>query len=125
MNFFHHLDDKNKDTSPTDATTAEIIYLLKAPTVKEFADFMGISQSNATYKLSSVIRNGFVEKLPSNDKRETKLAVTDKFHECYGAQSDFITEMMKNIREKFDDEEIEAMESFIKRLTDEALSPNI
>lgn len=121
QNLFASVTADESSPTPADATAAEVIYLLGEPTVKEFADFTQISQSNATYKLNSLIKRGYITKLPSADKRETRLSVTPKFLDYYGANSNFILNMMENIHSKFTDDEIDIMERFIKRLREETL----
>jgi hypothetical protein len=44
------LREKAGSLSATEAFSAEVIYLLDHPTIGEFADFIGISQPNASYK---------------------------------------------------------------------------
>lgn len=71
----------------TEAFSAEIIYLLGAPTIGEFAEFLGISQPNASYKANSLAAKGYIHKKPCQaDRRECRLSVTPRFLAEYGAQ---------------------------------------
>ena len=56
-----------------------MIELMDAPTIKDFAAYIGISQPNATYKINALVEKGYVEKLPSaTDRREYHIYTT--FH---------------------------------------------
>ena len=108
--------------SATESFCVEIIYLMERPTLSAFADFLSISLPNATYKVNSLVRKGYIRKLPSlQDKRETYLEVTDKFLNYYGLKNLDIANMMKRIRQKFSEEEIEQLERFMTRLVDECM----
>ena len=114
---------KDGSLSANEACSAEVIFLLDHPTVKEFANFLKISQPNATYKVNSLIRKGYVvRETSSKDRRESRLTVTEKFLSQYGCNSSFIRGMMDNIHAKFTPEEIEQLERMMKRVADEALS---
>lgn len=119
---FAKIGDRDSRLSATESFAAEAIFLLNRPTVKEFAEFLHISQPNATYKINSLVAKGYVVKQTSaEDKREFRLQVTDKFLEYYGANAPFIVSMLANIRSTFSPEEIVQLENIIKRIADSAL----
>ena len=119
---FARIREKDGSLSATEASAAEVIYLLDRPTIKEFADFLNISQPNATYKVNSLINHGYIVREASeSDRRESRLVVTDKFLGYYGRNAGFIRSMMDNIRAKFTPEEIDQLELMIRRVSDEAL----
>lgn len=85
----------------------EIIRALDEPTINEFASFANISSPNAAYKVNSLIRKGYVEKVQSsNDRREYHLRPTRKFHDYYNLNSAYIKEVMGRVRERFTPEEV-------------------
>ena len=47
--------EREGSLSAMEAFSVEIIKELDSPTISQFADFLGISQSNATYKVTSII----------------------------------------------------------------------
>lgn len=56
-----------------------LIDMMDGPTLKAYAETMGISQPNATYKVNSLVEKGYVEKrLSEIDRRETNLYTTKK-----------------------------------------------
>ena len=86
-NLFGQLREKAGSLSATEAFSAEVIYLLNRPTIGEFADFIGISQPNASYKVNSLVTKGYLERISSDeDHREAHLRVTKKFLDYYGRQ---------------------------------------
>ncbi|RKI70575.1 MarR family transcriptional regulator [bacterium 1xD42-67] len=89
----------------------EIIRAMDEPTINEFASFARISSPNAAYKVNSLIRKGYVEKVQSpNDRREYHLRPTQKFHDYYDLSSTYIREVMDRVREHFTPEEVLQMD---------------
>ena len=66
-NLIGQLREKVGSLSATEAFSAEVIYLLDRPTIGEFADFIGISQPNASYKVNSLVTKGYLERVNSYD----------------------------------------------------------
>ncbi len=89
----------------------EIIRALDEPTINEFASFANISSPNAAYKVNSLIRKGYVEKVQSpNDRREYHLRPTQKFHDYYNLSSTYVQEVMDRVRDRFTPEEVAQMD---------------
>ena len=88
---FGRIKERPGSLSATEGYALDVIYLLGEPTMKQFADFLGISQPNATYKIHSLIEKGYVDRIHSDtDGREYRLAVRDKFYQYYGDSSGFL-----------------------------------
>lgn len=123
LNYCKNLFSKvNERLSPTESYCVETIYLLDRPTVHEFAEYIHISQPNATYRINNLIEKGYVRKVISeNDKREYHLEVTDKFLKDYGVNTSFNAKLMEGIREKFSEEEIKLLEKMIQRIVEEIM----
>lgn len=119
---FQQVGERPGSLSATEAFAVEAIYLLGKPTVKEFAEFLHISQPNATYKINALTTKGYLKRNPSSDdRREFRLEVTDKFLSYYGTNAPFIDHMLRNVRAMFTPEELQQLEQMIRRITDEAL----
>ena len=85
----------------------EIIRALGEPTVNEFASFVNISSSNAAYKINSLIRKGFLEKIQSfQDRRAYHLRPTQKFCDYYNLNSVYVQQVMDRVRKRFTPEEV-------------------
>jgi DNA-binding MarR family transcriptional regulator len=116
-NLFSGVDEDKDSLSPTESYCVEVIFLMNRPTVHQFANYVNISQPNATYRISNLVSKGYVRKvLSEDDRREYFLEVTDKFSKNYGMNASFNTQLMTGIREKFSQEEIVQLEKFMKKL---------
>ena len=104
---FSQVREREGSLSAMEAFSVEVIHELDAPTIGQFADFLGISQSNATYKVNSLIRKGYIVKENSDtDRREYHLKLSDKFY-CYnGLMQSYIDTVMARIHERFTPEEL-------------------
>ena len=72
--------EKPGSLSATEAFSADIIHLLGSPTVSQFAETIGISQPNATYKVNQLTAKGYLEKhVQARDRREVVLTTSEKF----------------------------------------------
>ncbi|MDF2537246.1 MAG: hypothetical protein K0S76_267 [Herbinix sp.] len=121
-NLFSGVDEKDESLTPTESYCVEVIFLLDHPTVREFADYVNISQPNATYRINSLIHKGYIRKIVSErDKREYNLEVTDKFLNNYGVKATFNSDLMNGIKNKFSKEEVDLLEKMIKKIVDEIM----
>lgn len=122
---FRRFNDREASLTATETFCVEAIYALNRPTVNEFASFIQISQPNAAYKINSLIKKGYLEKIQSTeDKREYYLEVTDKFMEYYDLSYEYIEVVMQRIRDKFPPEDIKKFESMLEVISNE-LMPEI
>ena len=118
---------ENREASLTAVETfcMEIIQALNEPTINEFASFLNISSPNAAYKVSSLIRKGYVEKVQSSsDRREYHLRPTRKFHDYYDLSSAYIREVMDRVREHFTPEEVAQMDRVLQ-IVGQELMPEV
>jgi DNA-binding MarR family transcriptional regulator len=118
-NLFSSVTEDKQSLSPTESYCVEAIFLLKRPTVHQFANYVNISQPNATYRINNLINKGYIRKvLSEEDRREYFLEVTDKFSKNYGVNSSFNSELMNGIRNKFTKDEIIMLENLIKKVNE-------
>ena len=103
----------------------EIIRALDEPTINEFASFANISSPNAAYKVNSLIRKGYVEKVQSpNDRREYHLRPTQKFHDYYNLSSTYVRQVMERVRERFTPEEVAQIDHVLE-IVGQELMPEV
>jgi DNA-binding MarR family transcriptional regulator len=115
---FGRIHEKDGSLSATEAFAADVIYLLKNPTVSQFADALGISQPNATYKINNLEAKGYVTRINSeSDKRECRITVADRFFSYYDTQCSFIDGAVQKLRDKFTPDEISVFEKMLCALT--------
>ena len=106
LHFYQEIFERfqNREASLTTVETfaMETIQALGSPTINEFASFMRISPPNAAYKINSLIRKGYVQKIQSeHDKREYHLQVTQKYKEYYNISNDYVHVVTERMRERF------------------------
>ncbi len=86
---FKRIKDKEENLTSSEYFCLECIYLMDKPTISQFAEFLDISSPNATYKVKSLIKKGFISKEKSQkDGREYLLVPTEKFFKIYGYKDD-------------------------------------
>ncbi|HAX39794.1 MAG TPA: MarR family transcriptional regulator [Clostridiales bacterium] len=116
-NLFGHLREKAGSLSAIEAFSAEVIYLLDRPTISEFADFLGISQPNASYKVNSLVTKGYLERVCNDDDhREAHLFVTKKFLDYYGRQLPDMKSAVSSALSSFTEQEVELLSRLFGRL---------
>lgn len=81
---FKRIKDKEENLTSSEYFCLECIYLMDKPTISQFAEFLDISSPNATYKVKTLIKKGFISKEKSKkDGREYLLVPTKKFFDIY------------------------------------------
>lgn len=103
----------------------EAIYALGHPTINEFATFTRISAPNAAYKVTSLVKKGYIRKVQSQeDKREYYLEVTDRFYEYYSINTSYLRTVAERAQERFSEEELNQFERVLRVISNE-LMPEI
>ncbi len=116
---FSRIREKEGSLSATEAYSVEVIYLLNEPTIKQFSDFLGISQPNATYKINNLIEKGYIKRVPSEeDRRESRLIVSKKFFSYYGNRTQVISDAARVLKREFSEAEVEIFEKMLAVLND-------
>ena len=116
---FRVLRERDSSLSAAEAYSVDVIYLLHGPTVKEFADCLGISQPNATYKINHLIQKGYVEKTPSlEDRREIHLHVTEKYMRYWNESSSTMHRVLKILEARFSKEEMTVFARMLETLAE-------
>ena len=118
---------QNREASLTTVETfsMETIKALGNPTINEFATFMHISPPNAAYKVQSLIKKGYINKVQSEvDRREYHLEVTQKYNEYYNISSNYMVEVMDRITKRFSPEDCVKLEEMLSIISQE-LMPEI
>lgn len=110
LHFYKEIFDRfqTREASLTTVETfcMETILALGRPTVNEFASFMSISSPNAAYKVNSLIKKGYINKVQSKeDRREYHLEVTQKYIDYYNISSRYTDLVMDRICKRFTSEE--------------------
>lgn len=118
---FAKLQEREGSLTATEAFSLDIIKLLDKPTIGQFARFINVPQSNATYKVASLIKKGYIKKDNSGeDKREFYLELTDKYYGYTRPEHEYLDMLMERISTRCSQEEIALLEKILKTVGTEA-----
>lgn len=122
---FARIKSRELSLTTTEAYCVEIIGGLGNPTINEFANFIGISSPNATYKVNSLIKKGYVKKVQSKtDKREYHLAVTDRYYKYWNINEKYLDLVEKRLESVLTENEFSAFNQILCKISKE-LMPEI
>ena len=119
---FENVRERDGSLSAMEAFSLEVIYLLREPTVGQFADLLNISQSNATYKVNSLIKKGYIERQNSQtDRREYHLVLSEKFLNYIGLFNSYEHTVMQRIEERFPEEDVRKFDEMLRVISRELM----
>ncbi len=120
---FNRFAEREASLTAVETFCVEVIHALGKPTISEFADFVMVSQANATYKVQSLINKGYVLKEQSQtDRREYRLIVTEKFYQYYGMSQDYLFEVAGRVKAHFTAEELILLEKMMNTISQELMN---
>lgn len=121
-NMFRGLQAREASLTATETFTVEVIHALNRPTLNELANFLELSQPNMTYKVQSLVKKGYVNKVPSKeDKRKIILEVTDKFYKYYNMKNEYVDEVISRLSKKLPREKLEEFEMILTMISNELM----
>ena len=114
---FGSVRERSGSLSATEAFSADVIHLLGTPTLSQFAECIGISQPNATYKVNSLVQKGYVRKCVSeSDRREVRLETAEKYDRYFQRDSEALQRAITALRAEYSEQEIAAAGKVINSL---------
>ncbi|MBO6128202.1 MAG: MarR family transcriptional regulator [Pseudobutyrivibrio sp.] len=120
---FKKLQSRETSLTIVELFCVEIIYSLNNPTVKEFADFIGVSSPNAAYKVACLIEKGYVEKVQSEqDRREYHLHVTEKYLDYLNLSQGYVSTVAHRAEERFTPERVEALNDILYDMSNDLMT---
>ena len=126
LHFYRHifgtLNNAECEMSVMEALAAEVIYAMGEPTMSQFAAAVGISAPNATYRVQSLVKKGYIERVASKgDRREQHLRVTDKFLQHYAINEEYISIVSRRIADRYSEEETRRFEELLGTISRELM----
>ena len=119
---FELVRERDGSLSAMEAFSLEVINMLDKPTVGQFAEFLNISQSNATYKVNNLIKKGYLERQNSRtDRREYHLILSEKFYNYIGLLSSYEQVVMARIKERFSQEDVDKLDQMLEIISAELM----
>lgn len=126
LQFFRKIFDlvreRDGSLSAMEALSLEIIKMLDNPTVGKFADFLNISQSNATYKVNSLIKKGYLERQNSStDRREYHLVLSEKYYYYEDLLSSYRHTVVERMKQRFSPEDAQKLDEMLSIISNELM----
>ena len=119
---FEKVKERDGSLSAMEGFSLEIIRALKEPTVGQFADFLNISQSNATYKVNSLIKKGYlVRQNSTTDRREYHLVLSDKYYSYAELLTSYEQTVVNRMRERFGEEDAKKFDELLTIISEELM----
>ena len=119
---FEKVRERDGSLSAMEALSLEIIRALDEPTVGQFADFLNISQSNATYKVNNLIKKGYlVRQNSTTDRREYHLVLSEKFYRYAELLTAYELTVVGRMKERFSEEDVEKLNEMLTVISNELM----
>lgn len=119
---FEKVKERDGSLSAMEGFSLEIIRALNEPTVGQFADFLNISQSNATYKVNSLIKKGYlVRQNSTTDRREYHLVLSDKYYSYAELMTSYEQTVVNRMRERFGEEDAKKFDELLTIISEELM----
>ncbi len=114
---FSIIKEREGSLTAMEVFAVEVIHSLGAPTVSEFADFLGISRPGASYKVASLIQKGYIVKEASeDDKREFRLRLTEKYYNYISLYENSVKEYVREVEEQFTAEQLRSFDGILSKV---------
>lgn len=119
---FELVRERDGSLSAMEAFSIEVIHALHEPTIGEFAEFLNISQSNATYKVNNLIKKGYLIKQNSEaDRREYHLVLSDKYYGYTDIMRSYVDTVMDRVKDSFTAQEQAEFTAALAKISDELM----
>ena len=119
---FELVRERDGSLSAMEAFSLEVIYMLGQPTVSQFADFLNISQSNATYKVNNLIKKGYLDRQNSTvDRREYHLILSEKYYTYMNLYANYELIVMRRVAERFPPEDVAVFDRILQVMSEELM----
>ena len=119
---FEKVKERDGSLSAMEGFSLEIIRALNEPTVGQFVDFLNISQSNATYKVNSLIKKGYlVRQNSTTDRREYHLVLSDKYYSYAELMTSYEQTVVNRMRERFGEEDAKKFDELLTIISEELM----
>ena len=107
---FSRFEDREATLTTVESFCMEVIMALREPTIAEFSHMMNLSTPNAAYKINSLVKKGYVERIQSStDKREYHLRPTQKYIDYYNISYSYLHQVMERAKERFSPEDLQKL----------------
>ena len=114
--------ERDGSLSAMEGFSLEVIKMLDNPTVGQFADFLNISQSNATYKVNSLIKKGYlVRQNSTTDRREYHLVLAEKYYHYMELLTSYELTVVNRMKQRFSPEDVSKLNEMLEIISNELM----
>ena len=114
--------ERDGSLSAMEGFSLEVIKMLDNPTVGQFADFLNISQSNATYKVNSLIKKGYlVRQNSTTDRREYHLVLSEKYYHYMELLTSYELTVVNRMKQRFSPEDVSKLNEMLEIISNELM----
>ena len=104
------------------ATREATLTTVESFCMAEFSRMMQISTPNAAYKIGSLVRKGYVEKIQSTtDRREYHLRPTQKYIDYYNISYSYLSTVVQRVNKRFPKEDVKKLEQMLTIISNELM----
>ena len=122
---FSRFEDREATLTTVESFCMEVITALGEPTIAQFSHMMNLSTPNAAYKINSLVKKGYVERIRSTaDTRAYHLRPTQKYLDYYNISYSYLHLVMERAKKRFAPEDLARLEGMLRIVSDE-LMPEI
>lgn len=119
---FELVRERDGSLSAMEAFSLEVIHMLGEPTVSRFAEFLNISQSNATYKVNNLIKKGYlIRQNSTTDRREFHLILSEKYFTYLNLYANYELTVMRRVKERLPEEDVECFDRILQIMSSELM----
>ena len=119
---FSRFEDREATLTTVESFCMEVIMALGEPTIAQFSHMMNLSTPNAAYKINSLVKKGYVERIQSTtDKREYRLRPTQKYIDYYNISYSYLSTVIERVRKRFPEEDVDKLEQMLTIISDELM----
>ena len=119
---FELVRERDGSLSAMEAFSLEVIHMLGEPTVGRFAEFLNISQSNATYKVNNLIKKGYlIRQNSTTDRREFHLILSEKYFTYLNLYANYELTVMHRVKERLPEEDVECFDRILQIMSSELM----
>ncbi len=112
---FCRFEEREASLTTVESFCMEGIMAMGEPTIAEFSNMMKISTPNAAYKINSLVRKGYVERIQSTtDRREYHLRPTQKYIEYHSISYAYLHTVVERAQQHFSPEELRKLEEMLR-----------
>ena len=122
QNIFQRFATREATLTTVESCFMEGIMAMGEPTIAEFSRMMQISTPNAAYKIGSLVKKGYVEKIQSTtDRREYHLRPTQKYIDYYNISYSYLSTVIERVRQRFPEKDVDKLEEMLSVISNELM----